>query len=269
MIIRPVSNPAVVSVDRVSGGGRPTSNKEDTMLYLALLGDDETEAPPMGTPECEAMYAGYAQFGEVNADAIRGGEALEPAATSMTVRHGDGAEPLVTAGPFAETTEALGGFYVLDAATLDDAIELARQIPAASTGWVALRPMVMWQGPEGDAPPAGTRYMALMYGKESEADIPETPAWDEGAAEHGRFIEAAGGGVQAGGAVHPLDTTTTVRVRHGELLVTDGPFSEVAEVVGGFYVLTAPTPEAAVGLAGNVPVGAGGAVELRPVMEFE
>jgi hypothetical protein len=75
--------------------------------------------------------------------------------------------------------------------------------------------------------------------------------------------------VQAGAALHPIDTTTTVRVREGELLVSDGPFSEIAEIVGGFYVLTAPTADAAVDLAKRLPVNPGGAVELRPVIEFE
>jgi hypothetical protein len=244
------------------------------MLYLALLGGEEHDEPAPGTPEWDAEMADYARFDEACGDAIAGGEALQPSATSTTVRHGDGGdsaagEPLVTTGPYAETIEALGGFYVIDADTLDDAIEIARQIPAAGHGWVGLRPMVMWQGPEGDAPAPGTRYMAIMYGKESEADVPDTPAWDEGAAEHGRFIEAVGGAVQAGAALHPIDTTTTVRVREGELLVSDGPFSEIAEIVGGFYVLTAPTADAAVDLAKRLPVNPGGAVELRPVIEFE
>lgn len=238
------------------------------MRYLALLGDDETTAPQFGTPEWDADMAGYERFGELAADAILGGEALQPAATSTTVRHGDGAEPLVTNGPFAETVEALGGFYVLEAATLDDAIELAREIPAARSGWVALRPMVTWQAATDGEPPTGARYMALMYGKESEGDVPETAAWDEGAAEHGRFVDGAGGSVLAGGAVHPLDTTTSVRVRDGELLVTDGPFSDVAEVIGGFYVLAAASDAQAVELAAAIPANPGGAVEVRPILEL-
>jgi hypothetical protein len=239
------------------------------MRYFVLLGGDETHGAEPGTPEWDAELAGYGRFDELAGDAIQGGEALQPAATSTTVRHGDGAGPLVTTGPFAETVEALGGFYVLDAATLDDAIELARELPAAKDGWVALRPMVTWQAQAEGAPPAGQRYLALMYGQESGADVPETAAWDEGAARHGRFAEDAGGGVLAGGAVHPVDTTTTVRVRDGELLVTDGPFSEAAEVVGGFYVLTAADDAAAADLAAAVPVNPGGAVELRPILEFE
>ncbi len=239
------------------------------MRYFALLGGDESVESQPGTPEWDADMAGYERFGELAGEAILGGEALQPAATSTTVRHGDGAaDPLVTTGPFAETTEALGGFYVLEAETLDDVIELVREIPAARTGWVGLRPMVMWQAQAEGEPPSGARYLALMYGKETEAEVPETPAWDAGAAAHGRFMEEAGGAVLAGGALHPLDTTTTVRVRDGELLVTDGPANEVAEVVGGFYVLTAPTEAQAGALAAAVPANPGDAVELRPILEL-
>jgi hypothetical protein len=162
-----------------------------TMRYLALLGEDESAAAQPDTPAWDAEIAAHMRFSEVVADAIHGGEALLPVATAMTVRHGDGDEPLVTTGPYAETSEALGGFYVLEAGTLDDAIDLARQIPTAETGWVALRPLVMWQWPDGDTPPSGNRYLAAIYGNESPADQPDTPAWDEGAAAHGRFVEGA------------------------------------------------------------------------------
>ena len=143
------------------------------MRYLALLGGDESLQPGPGTPEFDAVLERYWQFHEKNDEAILAGEALQPSITATTVRHRDG-QPLVTSGPFAETVEALGGFYVLEAETLDDAIELARQIPAASDGWVAVRPMVEWfdrsaavDASDGDPPvpgppPEGARFLALI-----------------------------------------------------------------------------------------------------------
>jgi hypothetical protein len=238
-----------------------------TMRYLALLGRDESAIPEIGSPERDELHAGYVRFAQLAADAILAGEALQPLTTARTVRHGDGGEPLVTEGPYAETAEALGGFYVLEADTLDDAIALAREIPTAHRGWVALRPLVMWQSDPGTAAP-GPRHMALIYGKESAGDVPGTPEWDAGAAEHGRFAEAAGQAIVAGGALQPIDTTTTVRVRDGELLVTDGPFSESAEVVGGLYVLAAPDVDAAVAVAAQIPVNPGGAVAVHPVADM-
>lgn len=236
------------------------------MHYLVLLGGNESLDPEPGTPEFDAMMAGYERFGELAGPTIRGGEALQPTATAATIRHGDGA-PLVTDGPYAETTEAIGGFYVLEVDTLDDAIELAKEIPAAGTGWIALRPMVMWQVTEG-AEVTGERYLAAIYGKESPGDTPETREWEAGAAEHGKFVEDAGAAVLAGAAVHPLDTTTSVRVRDGEVLLSDGPVTDAAEVVGGLYVVQASNRDEAVALAQRIPVGPDGAVELRPIWEL-
>ena len=149
------------------------------MRYLALLGSDESDVPAPGTPERDEMHAGYVRFAQLAADAILAGEALQPATTARTVRHGDGGEPLVTEGPYAETAEALGGFYVLEADTLDDAIALAREIPTARHGWVAVRPLVMWQSDPGERRP-GTPHLALMYGKESPATCPAPPSGTPG-----------------------------------------------------------------------------------------
>lgn len=237
------------------------------MQYLALLGTDERTAAVPGSDEYNAGLGGYARFGERNAAAIVAGAPLQRSATAATIRHTDD-PPLVTDGPYAESTEAIGGFYVLEAETLDDAIELARQMPAAEHAWVAIRPAVGWwdyTGGQGGSD-AG-RYMALMYGKEMPDEGPGTEAWDRMAAAHQAFVEsqAGRGTLAAGAAVHPLDTTTTVRVRDGEVLVSDGPYAESAEVAGGLYILSAPDRDAAVALAAQIPSQPGGAVEVRPL----
>jgi hypothetical protein len=91
----------------MAGDGRPA--KEDvTMHHLALLGEDEAAAAQPGTPAWDAEIAAHMRFSEVAADAIHGGEALQPVATAMTVRHGDGGEPLVTTGPYTETGDPGG-----------------------------------------------------------------------------------------------------------------------------------------------------------------
>jgi hypothetical protein len=241
------------------------------MRYLVLLYGDESGMPEVGTPEFDALMAGYAAFDELAGEATVAGEALQDNGTCRTIRH-DGGAVRVTNGPFAETVEGLGGFYVLDAATLDDAIELVRHIPAVKDGAVEIRPLVQWfdRSAELPTPPDGgtTRYLATIHGPEGEADVPGTPAWDEGAAEHQRFVSGAGDAVLAGGAVQPVATATTVRVRDGELLVTDGPFAETMEIVGGFYLLRA-TPDDLTTISARVPVNESGAVELRPVMELD
>jgi hypothetical protein len=243
------------------------------MRYLFLLYGDESDMNEPGSAEMEAEMAAYAAFDELAGDAVVGGEALHENATCRTIRH-DGATVRVTNGPFAETTEGLGGFYVMECSTLDEAIELARNIPAVNEGAIEIRPMVQWfdrsdeVGASTEASSDASRYLATIHGPESEADAPGTEAWDEGAAVHGRFVEGAAAAVMAGGAVQPVATATTVRVRDGELLATDGPFSETTEVVGGFYVLRGSAEDVAT-VAARIPVDEKGAVELRPIMELD
>ena len=74
------------------------------------------------------------------------GEALQPTATATSVRSGgDGGEPLVTDGPFAETKEQLGGYYVLDVPDLDEAIKWASKCPGVAYGTVELRPIMEFE----------------------------------------------------------------------------------------------------------------------------
>lgn len=237
------------------------------MRYLTLLYDDETTMPEPGTPEFDLDLAGYAAFDEVAHDSIVAGEALEPSSAARTVRH-DGDQVRVTAGPFAETTEVLGGWFVLEADTLDDAIELARQIPAARTGGIELRPVVEWIDAAADAPEGAPRFWCTIHGPETSADDPDGAEWASGAQEHARFGELAGSALRAAGAVHPTSSATTIRVRDGELLVSDGPYAEATEIVGGVYLL-AGTPEQVEALAARIPVNPGGAVEIRPIMEID
>lgn len=239
------------------------------MHYLVTLFGDESQAAQPGTPEFDTEMADYMAFDERAGSAIVSGEALQPSATAATIRPGVG-DPLVTAGPFTETTEVVGGFYVLETDTLDDAIELGRYLPAARTGYIEIRPLVQWSdrgAAEGGPPEGRERYMALIYGKETAADVPDTPEWEEGAAAHGRFAEWAGDDIQGGGALRPASTTTTLRVRDGDVMVTDGPYSEASEVVGGLYLFAPVTRDRAIELAARIPVNPGGAIHLHPIWE--
>jgi hypothetical protein len=79
-------------------------------------------------------------FGETYGKAIKGGNALQATTTATTVRVRDG-KRLTTDGPFAETKEQLGGYYLVEANNLDDAIEMAGKIPGARAGCVEVRPI--------------------------------------------------------------------------------------------------------------------------------
>ncbi|MCK9494025.1 MAG: YciI family protein [Dehalococcoidia bacterium] len=111
------------------------------MKYAFLLYDDEAN----GDESEEMMGRWFAVDGEtVSSGVNRGGEALQPVATSRTVRV-RGGKPEVTDGPFAETKEQLGGFYILDVPDLDAAIEWAKKFPNVTSGSVEIRPVLEMQ----------------------------------------------------------------------------------------------------------------------------
>jgi hypothetical protein len=118
-----------------------------------------------------------------------------------------------------------------------------------------------------DVPAGAVRYLATIHGPDTEGEIPGTEEWDAGAAEHGRWAAEAGDALLAGGALHPTSTATSVQVRDGELLLSDGPYVEAVEVVGGFYLLWSNDPDDAIALAGRIPTGdeAVSGIELRPI----
>ena len=113
------------------------------MRYLALIYSEE--ADPGSTPPgaWEEMLVAYRAFGQAAAEAgvLVAGEALASSQTATTIRVRDG-QRLTTDGPFAETREQLGGYYVLDCADLDEAIAWAARIPGASVGSVEVRPII-------------------------------------------------------------------------------------------------------------------------------
>jgi hypothetical protein len=116
------------------------------MRYLLSIYGDESDYADVTPEHGAALMAAYNAFTDEvkNAGALVGGEGLQPTATATTVRVRDG-EPLLTDGPFAETREQLGGYYLLDCADLDEAIRWAAKIPGAATGSVEVRPVMDYE----------------------------------------------------------------------------------------------------------------------------
>ena len=103
--------------------------------YLVLIYEDEA-GWQAGGPAVEQGMAAHRAFGEKYKDVLRGGEALQPTATATSIRDG-----VVTDGPFVETKEALGGYYVIEADDLDTALAVAKEVPAPFGG-VEVRPVM-------------------------------------------------------------------------------------------------------------------------------
>ena len=113
------------------------------MKYLLLLYQNERIWEGRSPEEAGRIFAEYMDYTkgiQKNGNYI-GGEALQPIATATTVRQRNG-KTLTTDGPFAETKEQLGGFYLVEAKDLDEAIKLAGGIPAVRTGSIEVRPIL-------------------------------------------------------------------------------------------------------------------------------
>ena len=108
--------------------------------YLILIHGDE-KAFAENPAAWEAMGKGHAEFGEKHASSIAGGNALQGSDTATSIRPTEGGFT-VTDGPFSETKEALGGYYLVDAADLDEAISIARDLPMPHGG-VEIRPVMV------------------------------------------------------------------------------------------------------------------------------
>ena len=113
------------------------------------------------------------------------------------------------------------------------------------------------------------RYLLLIYTAESM----EPPTDEEAASQIDAYnaftAEVRSRGAYLGGeALHPTTSATTVRVRNGETLTTDGPYAETKEALGGYYLIEARDLDEAIELAAKIPGALGGAIEVRPIFDF-
>lgn len=116
------------------------------------------------------------------------------------------------------------------------------------------------------------KYICLIYSQEAAA-MNMTP--EEGAASFaeymafGKTIEEAGVSTGLGDALHPTTMATTVRVRDGKAITSDGPFAETKEQLGGFYILDCKDIDEALKYAAMIPHSKTGSIEVRPLMVFD
>jgi len=123
------------------------NDQENDMQYLLLIYSNEAEMAAMGGAALNAMRAEYAEFtkGIIQTGKFKAGDRLKPSSSASTVRVRNG-KAATTDGPFAETREQLGGYYLIEAKNLDEAIAIAGRIPGAKHGSIEVRPV--WP-PEG------------------------------------------------------------------------------------------------------------------------
>ena len=193
---------------------------------------------------------------------MRGGAPLHPenTATRISVR---GGRAQSVDGPFAESKEVIGGFFMVDAASRAEAIEIAKRCPAARSGIVQVSEAMAERVP---APPSGgTRYMLLfvegpeLRRRSRRREVPRDGRVDRRAEgrEEVRRVRGA----------REVPPPARIEVRAGKTAVSDGPFAESKEVIGGYAIVDVPDRAEALAVARRCPHAAWGEVEVREVMK--
>jgi len=205
----------------------------------------------------------------------REGAALAPVREAATVRVRDG-EVLVSDGPFADTKEQVAGYDVIECSSVDEAVEVAAKHPVAPFGAVEVRPFQpvgWWASEDRQGPAKGTRYLLIhCFDQTAEASAAAGgAARGSPAARAQRAWDAqtdALGVKLGGGGLRPAREARTVRVRDGEVLVTDGPFAETKEQIAGLNVLECASLPEAIEVTSRHPIASIGTCELRPFAQL-
>jgi hypothetical protein len=228
------------------------------------------------TPEAvEAVMQSYGKFTQDFMATGRAGDcaALEPTHTATSVRVREG-KRAVQDGPFAETREQLGGYYVINAESEQEALDWAAKIPDAAGGTIEIRPVPVMpagttKGAGKPADPTHKEYVLLIYSSRAVLDAMSEA---ERNAMFGRYM-ALNAELRASGqmiAGEPLEEATrakSVRLDGAKRIVRDGPFAETREQLGGYYRVRAKDLDDAISIAARIPGAELGTVEVRPVMD--
>jgi hypothetical protein len=203
------------------------------------------------------------------------GEALQRSSAAKTVRF-NGGKVIVTDGPYAETKEQLGGLGVIAASDLEHAVELMAKHPAIAFGAIEIRPIDEALTDHGNAasvssgPPIGAKFVCLGYGDENawnalskaeqEGMVAECIGYDVELRKYGQTV----GGV----ALQSARTAKTLRSSGGKIVITDGPYAETKEVLGGAAINRFSDIDSAVAAWSKHPcLRAGNVIEIRPADE--
>ena len=193
-------------------------------------------------------------------------------ATCVRVRNG---LRQVTDGPFAETTEQLGGYYIIDVEDRDEAIAIASRLPPAKKGTVEIRPLLPLPDslslPEGESinrteadAEQSIDYILLMYAEEGAwppeehaTALAESVGVCHQLHANQQFVSAA--------PLQPPESATCVRIRNGSREVVDGPFPETKEQLGGYFLIRGANLDEAIAIAARIPGTRRGTAEIRPL----
>jgi hypothetical protein len=226
-------------------------------FMLLFTGRADDSFHPDGFVEMNRFAGELARQGK-----LRRGAPLAPDAVGARVRVRDG-KAIVSDGPFAESKEVIGGFWIVEAANRDEAIEIARRTPHAGYGTVEVhfvRQRYTFEDTGKDTPFLFAFRMEPGLAPDG-AKMREMIAFGEALVREGRLLETA-----------PLadePRPARIQVRGGKSLVTDGPFAEAKEAVGGYSLVRVAGRAQAIELAKRYPHARWGPVEVREILFFD
>jgi hypothetical protein len=115
------------------------------------------------------------------------------------------------------------------------------------------------------------QYLLLIYSNQAEISKMDAATGKKMLEEYGAFTQSIvqSGNFKAGDRLQPVSTATTVRVREGKVLTTDGPFAETREQLGGYYLIEAKDLDAALAIAARIPGARFGSIEVRPIWVYD
>ena len=235
---------------------------------MLMIVGPENWAEGMTESELRAKLERHVAFGtELRASGASTGEGekLQPVSEATTLRPGPDGVVSVD-GPFAETKEVLGGFYLVEAASRDEAIGWAKKLPLVDGTFVEVRPCRT--GAQGSVPVRGKHRYALLFLNDRDrrmapeevfASIDRHYELSLELAVRGRFVSAR--------SLAPAGEAAHLEWRDGEAVLLDGPFAETREVLVGYFVIACDSKDEALEWAAQLMAGAD-ACEVRPVHEL-
>jgi hypothetical protein len=235
------------------------------MKYLLTIINDERQELAQTAAEIDALIAQHRQFSTAlrEAGALVASHRLRPTSEEAVITY-RGHGYTVTDGPFAETREAIGGFYLVDCDSRQAAINWAQRLPLSPFSAIEVRPArtgAQWRGPT-----RGTRYL-VMFIASREQPLSRDAVFDAIDNHYDLSLELAAQGKFVGSrALEPPLAAFTLRPENGTRTITDGPFAETKEFVAGYFVIASDSRAEAVEWAARLGRGSH-AVVLRPVWE--
>jgi hypothetical protein len=232
---------------------------------LMIMTDEQAEAAlaPEAVERIVAQHQKFATDLRAAGKWVRGSR-LRFGDQAITLRSAHGAR-LAVDGPFAETKEVLGGFYLIEASSKEEAIDWAKRLPLRDAGAIEVRPArtgAEWRGAV-----RGAAKFLIAFIANADAPLARARVFDAIDAHYEVSLElAAQGKFLSSRSLEPSREASTLRWRDGRHVVTDGPFAESKEFVAGYFLVACDSKSEAIGWAERLMHGSD-ACEVRPLWE--